>query len=267
MWGHFLGRGFVDPVDDFRDSNPVAAPELLDALATDFVVSGYDLKHLVRVIVGSDAYARSAVPLDETTRNADPDRKLWEAFRVTQLGPDELLGALVAATKLDAVVEATGRVDLAQLRAKVRQRYGFLFDVDEDADQSDYEGTIAQALALLNGSVVATGASVLPGSALGEVLAAGGDDAHTIEALYLRALSRFPTAAETARWSRFLAEGADAPGPPPGGTSKAAKNALQPDPLRGLEKRAASQRSTARARAYEDFFWTLLNSSEFVLNH
>ena len=84
---------------------------------------------------------------------------------------------MIAATRLDAIVQETGRLDLTQVRFRVRQRYGFLFDVDEESDQSDYEGTLAQGLALLNGSVVATGASVLPGSALSQVLAVPGDDA------------------------------------------------------------------------------------------
>jgi hypothetical protein len=279
MWGHFLGRGFVDPVDDLRPSNLATAPELLDALAADFVASGYDVKHLVRIIVGTSAYALSASPLDDATQKKDPEAKLWERFRVTPLGPDELLDSLVAATKLDAIVRATGHLDLAEVRFKVRKRYGFLFDVDEAAGDGDYEGTIAQALALLNGSVVAAGASVLPGSALAEVLGATGEDKTKIEALYLRALSRLPTAEEVARWTQFLAVAQadpEPPGPVPVAPSadrarrekpQKGGKAEQPDPLRSLEGRAASTRATARVRAYEDLLWTLLNSSEFVLNH
>jgi hypothetical protein len=279
MWGHFLGRGFVDPVDDFRTSNPATAPELMDALAADFVASGYEMKHLVSVIVGTDAYARSAAPLDEATQKADPEAKLWERFRVAPLGPDELLDALVAATKLDAIVRATGRLDLAQVRFRVRERYGFLFDVDDVTDESDYEGTIAQALTLLNGSVIGTGASVLPGSALAEVLGMAGDDKAKIEALYLRALSRPPTPDEVARWTQFLADAQaepETPVAPPVAIPPARANhekpkkrgkVEQPDPLRSLEGRAGTLRATARVRAYEDLFWTLLNSSEFVLNH
>jgi hypothetical protein len=265
MWGHFLGRGFVDPVDDLRPSNPPVAPDLFADLAADFVASGYDVKHLVRVIVGTAAYAASAAPLDAATAKVDPDATLWERFRVTPLGPEELLDAVIAATKLDAIVERTGRLDLAQVRARVRQRYGFLFDVDEESDQSDYVGTIAQGLALLDGSVVATGASVLPGSVLADVLAMAGDDASRIDELYLRTLSRLPAPEEVARWTRFVQSGTDTPEPalsvrgsdPPG----------PPDPLRGLEVRAGRQRADARARAYEDLLWTLLNSSEFVFNH
>jgi len=273
MWGHFLGRGFVDPVDDLRPGNAPAAPAVLDALAADFVASGFDVKHLVRVIVGSEAYALSSSPLPDASAKADPEVKLWERFRVTPLGPDELLGALVTATRVDNVVRATGKLDLDQVRFKVRQRYGFLFDVDEDSDEPDYEGTIAQALALLNGGVVGTGTRLLPGSALADVLAAPGDDASKIESLYVRTLSRFPSADETARWQAFLADATQAPAPappqatPPVGKDAKARKPKQPDPLSGLENRATTPREDVRVRAYEDLLWTLLNSSEFVLNH
>jgi hypothetical protein len=275
MWGHFLGRGFVDPVDDMRPSNPAAAPEVLDALAADLVASGYDLKHLVRVVAGTEAYGLSAAPLDVATAKVDPEVKLWERFRVTPLGPDELLSALVAATKMDAVVRATGRLDLDEVRFRVKQRYGFLFDVDEESDGGDYEGTIAQALTLLNGGVVATGASVLPGSALADVMAMPGDDAAKIETLTVRVLSRFPEPAEVERWTQLVADAQSMPDPPrprartgPDAKASAAKGRgkQQPDPLRALENRAAQQ-GGVRVRAFEDVLWAMLNSSEFVLNH
>jgi hypothetical protein len=265
MWGHFLGRGFVDPVDDLRPSNPPVAPDLLASLAADFVASGYDVKHLVRVIAGTAAYAASAAPVDAATKNADPEAKLWERFRVTPLGPEELLDAIVAATKLDAIVERTGRLDMTQVRVHAKQRYGFLFDVDEESDQSDYAGTIAQGLALIDGSVVATGASALPGSALAEVVGMPGDDAPKIEELYLRTLSRLPTPEELERWLHFLQTAGDAPVLP--AADGGADRSGPPDPLRGLEARAGRRRTDGRERAYEDILWTLLNSSEFVLNH
>ncbi|HLK41131.1 MAG TPA: DUF1549 and DUF1553 domain-containing protein [Polyangiaceae bacterium] len=278
MWGHFLGRGFVDPVDDLRPSNPPVEGDLLAALAADFVASGYDVKHLVRVIVGTAAYARSAAPLDDATTKADPEVKLWERFRVSPLGPSELLDALVAATDLEGLVRANGRLDLAQVRFRVRERYGFLFDVDEETDEKGFEGTVAQGLALLNGSVVATGASDLPGGALRDVLAMPGDDAAKLEALYVRVLSRLPTPDEISRWRQFLAA------PPSGVSATVARDAgspaarragspqplgkrLPPDPLRGVENRAAGERVDGVARAYEDVLWALLNSSEFGLNH
>ena len=62
IWGHFFGRGLIHPIDDARSTNPPSHPELLDALARDFVRSGYDVKHLIRVCCNSEAYALSAEP-------------------------------------------------------------------------------------------------------------------------------------------------------------------------------------------------------------
>jgi hypothetical protein len=270
MWAHFVGRGFVDPVDDLRPGNPPVAPALLDALAADFVASGYDVKHLVRVIAGTEAYGLAAGALDPVTAKSDPEGMLWERFRVTPLGPEELLNALIAATNLDAIVRATGRMNLAQIRYQVRQRYGFLFDVDEESGGGDYEGTLAQALALLDGGVTATGASVLPGSALADIMAMPGDDAAKIEAVYLRTLSRLPAPDETKHWTEYVAASESPPVAPVLGAphlGRKASKILPPDPLRGLANRAAAAKGNARVHAYEDVLWALLNASEFVLNH
>ncbi len=62
MWAHFLGRGIVHPIDDARSTNPPSNPELLDALAQDFAASGFDLKHLIRVITTSYAYGLKSAP-------------------------------------------------------------------------------------------------------------------------------------------------------------------------------------------------------------
>ena len=62
LWAHFLGRGLVHPIDDARSTNPPSNPELLDALAQDFISSGYDVKHLIRVIANSYAYSLESAP-------------------------------------------------------------------------------------------------------------------------------------------------------------------------------------------------------------
>ncbi|MEI6540082.1 MAG: DUF1549 and DUF1553 domain-containing protein, partial [Planctomycetota bacterium] len=62
MWAHFMGRGIVHPIDDARSTNPPSNPELLDALAQDFISSGYDLKQLIRVIANSYAYRLESAP-------------------------------------------------------------------------------------------------------------------------------------------------------------------------------------------------------------
>ena len=107
----------------------------------------------------------------------------------------------------------------------------FLFDVDEESDDPDYDGSIPQALYLLNGGLVNTAARVIPGSALSEVLGLAGGDEAKVRSLYLRALSREPDAAEIAAMAALLAE------------------------------------ERNKKRAFEDLFWALLNSSEFSFNH
>jgi hypothetical protein len=68
MWAHFLGRGIIHPIDDARSTNPPSNPELLDALASDFIKSRYNVKHLIRVICNSTAYGLSSVP-EEANRD------------------------------------------------------------------------------------------------------------------------------------------------------------------------------------------------------
>ncbi|WP_425615777.1 DUF1553 domain-containing protein [Anatilimnocola sp. NA78] len=70
VWKNLIGRGFVEPVDDFREDNPPVHPAAMDFLADEFVASDYDLRTLVRLVVTSDAYQRAHAPrdADELTR-------------------------------------------------------------------------------------------------------------------------------------------------------------------------------------------------------
>ncbi len=81
VWAQLIGRGFVEPVDDFRDDNPPSHPQTLDFLADEFVAHGYDLKSLVRMIVTSVPYQRShAVGVDDLTQ-----AELETAFMATPM--------------------------------------------------------------------------------------------------------------------------------------------------------------------------------------
>lgn len=70
VWKTLIGRGFVEPVDDFRADNPPALPAALKYLSEEFVASDYDLRTLVFLIVTSEAYQRAHAPtdIDESTR-------------------------------------------------------------------------------------------------------------------------------------------------------------------------------------------------------
>ena len=250
MWGLFLGRGFVDPVDDIRPSNPADAPELEQALARDFAAHGYDSKRLIRTIALSRAYGLSTSAPDESKPPV-----AWSRFRATPLGPNEMLDALIAATGLDGALHRMGRRDVDALTERLRQLYGFVFDVDEASDKPSFEGTITQALVQLNGRLVAGGSTALPGTALERIARSDLTDAKKIEALYLRTVSRLPSSEELEGWTRYLA----APPPVSPGETRRRQG---PGPF-------AQVRETRdpKIAALEDVMWTLLNSSEFVLNH
>ncbi len=61
VWADLVGRGIVDPIDDFSDNNPASHPKMLDYLADEFVANGYDLRSLVRLIVNSQVYQRGHI--------------------------------------------------------------------------------------------------------------------------------------------------------------------------------------------------------------
>jgi hypothetical protein len=273
MWDHFLGDAFVEPIDDFRASNPPIMADLLTAMGADFAAHGYDLKRLIRLISGTEVYQLTSAP---RAREAKPDTPpLWSHYPLKALGPDELLDSLVAATNLGPVLERVAGDDIDQLKADLRRRMTFLFDVDEDADDSRFEGTIQQALMLLNGRLTNGGASAIVGAALADILAAPGDDKDKIETLYLRTLSRRPSASELDRFVAYvnapndLVRDANAPPDAAKGTNQVGpkgknRGAGKADSALG---RLAPKRATPKQQAYEDLFWALLNSSEFYFNH
>ncbi|HZT40674.1 MAG TPA: DUF1549 and DUF1553 domain-containing protein [Chthonomonadaceae bacterium] len=281
MWNHFLGRGFVERIDDFRASNPPVMPNLLKALADDFTASGYDLKHLIRLICATQVYQLSAAPAHNAE---DPGNTLWERYRLKALSPEELLDSLVDATNLEPVLERVAGDRLERLKFAMRQQFTFLFDVDEEFEQKEFSGTIPQVLMLLNGNLVNRGVTPIPGTALSDILAAPGGDAGKIEALYLRTLSRKPTPAEIHRWVAFVngrtevavTQESSPPAPtaprrmllarlPQGKKANRPNNG--PDPLARFGRPGTLPEPTPRLQAYEDLFWALLNSSEFTFNH
>jgi hypothetical protein len=253
MWGHFVGRGFYDPVDDMRASNQPVMEDLLDKIAGDFVAHDFDIKHLIRTITATEAY-QLAASKDADPKAADPENKLWSRFHLVPLGPEELLNALFRVTNIEAAAEKAGVKNLDQLRMQLVRQYAFLFDVDEADDVPDYSGTVSQALVLLNGALVAQGSRALPNTALGDILAMKGGDAEKIDALSLRVLSRKPTDEERTKWVTYVQNATKA--------APAAPKAA--GPLGRLDKNAKSDPRTA---AYEDVLWAMLNSSEFVFNH
>jgi hypothetical protein len=284
MWSHFMGRGFVEPIDDFRPSNPAVMPDLMKKLADDFVAHDYDLKHLIRTITATKVYQLSSQPAVK----ADSENKLWARYRLKPMGPDELMDSLVTATDLGTVLERMSGGNLDNLKALIARQFTFLFDVDEEFEQKDFEGTIPQALLLLNSNITNRSVTPIPGTALAQVLTTPGGDKEKIESLYLRTVSRMPTAQETAKWTQFVnaprdvvLNGEQAAPQGPMNRRAAMRERRQmmaqlaagqkrnggPDPLARFANRMNVAATDPKTQAYEDLFWALLNSSEFMFNH
>src|SRR5262249_25410684 len=93
VWAELVGQGIVGPVDDTRPDNPPATPELLHALAADFVAHGYDLRGLVRTILSSRTYQLSS--RTNATNRDDPN---FSHAAVRRLSAEQMLDSIVLET-------------------------------------------------------------------------------------------------------------------------------------------------------------------------
>lgn len=229
MWGHFLGRGFVNPVDDFGPHNPPSHPELLDRLGKDFRESGYDIKKLIRWIMASRAYQLSSIK----PKGSEKDESLFSAMPLKPMSPEQLFDSLLTATS----AHKTGAGDEGGRRRDVWMRqFLFAFANDEGEESTSFQGTIPQALMMMNGDLMKEALSGKPGSFLCDLIEHAGRQGRSpenvmIDSLYLAALSRHPSARELTLAREYLG--------------------AFPDSLQVLQ----------------DLFWALLNSNEFILIH
>ena len=234
MWGHFLGRGIVHEVDDLRETNPPSNPELLDALAKDFVEHRFDMKHIVRTILNSRVYQLSSEP----TSHNQHDRQNFARFYGRRM---------LSEVFLDAVDQATGTKTRfngvsSQARAIDLPHEGFgsyfldTFDRPRRVTSCECErssgATLAQVLLLANSDEMENKLAAGDGR-IARLLKDGKPIKEIVDELYLASLSRPPSADELAATSQYV-EGQPADG---------------------------------RAKALEDVLWTLVNSKEFMFNH
>jgi hypothetical protein len=232
VWFHLNGRGIVDPVDDFRDSNPAANDELLDALAKDLAAHRFDVKHLIRVITNSRTYQLSA---QGNEFNKD-DSKYFSHAVTKLLGAEQLLDALCAVTevpeKFPGMPAGTRAVQLPDGDGNHPFLKTFGQPARELACECEREGdsNLAQALQLINGPTINEKLRN-PNNRVGKLLAKKAGDADILADLYLATLSRPPTEADATVALAHVAK--------------------------AQEKR----------KAWEDVHWALINAKEFLFRH
>lgn len=233
-WKHFLGRGIVEPEDDFRATNPATNDPLLEALAAEFVASGFDLKQLIRRICTSQAYQLSSEP----NPHNGADQQAYARHYPQRLAAEPLL---------DAIDQVTGAVsDFAGVPRGTRasalpdpavESYFLTVFGKPQADtacecERTQEASLAQSLHLLNSPEVQAKLASDTGRAARLAADASQTTEQKLTELYLLALSRPPTPQESAAVAAYLAERADAP-----------------------------------RQAWEDVVWALINTKEFLFNH
>ena len=232
-WGQFFGYGFTKPVDDMGPHNPSSHPELLDKLTEEFVKANYDIKQLTRWIANSVPYNLTSRFNDKNAFDnpAAGETPLFSHMYVKQMSAEQLYDSLIIATSAHKTGRSSWDAAESQRQQWMRQ-FVIAFDTDENDESTTFNGTIPQALMMMNGALIENAISVKKGGFLESVISSSENDAQKIQKLYATALSRFPTRSEASKAQKLFR-------------------------TRGINK----------VELYQDLYWALLNSNEFIFIH
>ncbi len=217
IWQHHFGEGLVRTANNFgKLGTPPSHPELLDALALEFMRSGWSVKHLHRLIMSTTAYQRSSAA-SESARQLDPDNLLLSHQSRRRLTAEELRDAMLqAAGRLDGSLGGKSDPDMLKSRRTLylttirsdRTSYQMLFDgADPTAIvERRNEATVApQSLFLMNHPFVLTQAEALANA----VFEAGVMREKRVRWLWQRLLQRAPSPEEKVLTDRVLGNESD----------------------------------------------------------
>ena len=233
---HLMGRGIVDPPDDFRDSNPPSNPELLEYLTDELIRSNYSVRSLSKLILTSRMFARAAVD-DVHIQGLDAEAN-FAGYPMRRMSAEVLMDALSDVTqvvnKIEEQATATTSAQRAVARAEIPAGSGFLATFGKpnrllvcECERSNAV-SLGQSLMLINGADM-RGKLAESRNCIAVMLNAKASLPQTIDELYMATLTRQPTPAESKCMLDYV-----------------------------------TQSSNARA-ALEDILWALINSQEFAV--
>jgi hypothetical protein len=234
VWGNFMGRGIINPVDDIRATNPASNEELIAALTKDFVEHRYDVDYLIRTIMNSGVYQLSS----ESNATNQSDNVFYSKYIIKRLPAEVILDAYSqvtgVATPYSGFPAGTRAMQLPD--TQVKSQFLTVFgrparDVCDSAERS-FDPTIAQALHVINGDTLNKKLSAMDGNAT-LFLKLGLSDSKILDHIYLTAFSRYPSESEK----------------------------------KTLVAALGKSRQPSRQQALEDMMWALLTSKEFLFNH
>ena len=231
VWAHFTGTGIVEPIDDFRVSNPASNAELLEALGKRFTDTKYNLKALVRDICNSRTYQRDTL---RNESNAGDERNFAHA-QVRRIKAENLLDTISAVTstkdKFAGLPVGARAVQIADGTSSTYflKTFGRATRETPCSCEVKMEPTLSQALHLLNGGTVND--KMKEGGLIAKLIASKKPTEECLAELYVRCFARKPEPDELAKLVPLINGAKD------------------------------------RNQAIEDVFWALLNSREFLFNH
>ena len=250
VWKNFLGRGLVEAEDDLRETNPPTNRELFDALASDFITNKHDVKRLIRLILNSAAYQRSARPAPGN----EADDRFYSHYLIRRMSAEVMLDALSQVTGVPTPFnlvytgveggtagtnnypEGVRALQLPDSRvaSQFLDAFGRPDRQQTCACERQQDSTVGQALMLNNGRLLN---DKLRGenSRVSAHIAQKTPNETVIREIFLRALGREPTAAEAKKLRASMAEYPQTP--------------------------------AGRREAIEDVYWAALTSREFLFNH
>ena len=232
IWAHFMGRGIVEPIDDFRLTNPPANPALLDALAQRLVDTRYDLHQMIRTIAASRAYQRASKP-NKTNQH---DEQNYSRFLLKRMDAEVLMDAICQTTgigeKYRGVPFGSRAIQLwdSEVPHYFLKVFGRPVRVSACVCERATEPTVGQVLHVLNSPQIHNKIAHT-GGRVSKIVRQFSDDKSVIEELYLTFFNRFPTAKERQATVKYIKSNGN------------------------------------RQQAAEDIAWTMMNSLEFLFNH
>jgi hypothetical protein len=243
VWSWFFGRGLVDPVDDFRSTNPPTHAELLDKLAQDFRDHSYNLRYLMRLIVTSRTYQLSSIP---NATNGDDHINYSHAIP-RELDAEVLLDAISSVVGVPEVfstavsgasADKSGQAPLGTRAINLHQPdvyFSRFLDIYGRPNrltvpERNAKANLGQALDMLAGSTY-NEKLMATGSRLSRLVESATSEEKIIAEFYLAALGRYPAREETA------------------------------DLMKLIEQRGS------REEGLKDLVWALISSREFAENH
>ena len=224
LWGELMGQAFYQPIDDMGPEKEAFMPEVLARVAGSFRGGDYDIKALFRTLLNSETYQRQIRP------GESPDQHLlFAAHSMSRLNANALWMSLVdtlgqmGGPPFGAKAAFAPFARFAGFEGLFKQEFGY----DPSTKAEEVEGSVSQALLLMNNPQINQKIRANGTNLLARILSSYTQDDEAIRMVYLRALARRPTDREMARCRDHI--------------------------------RTASSRTDA----FEDILWALINSTEF----